>query len=289
MKTLLSRLTSDINPAHFCLSRSCRPASARHLRAYSTSKGDRSVQDALRALLRETAQPVAVVTSLMPLPSESPHPSAASPTSRFHGATLSSFSSIALHPHPLVAFSLRIPSRLATSLKSAHATCPSSSSSSPSTPDPPVRHAPAQAHMVVNLLSATQADVAVRFSQPHRFPDPFAGVPHRLSADGLPVLDGALGALSCTLVAPSWPLHDLDALRRGDKGEEWEGGDAGGGDAASELFIARVARVEDVGAPESCPSEDASRASPLLYYRRAYTTTRDADLPLSAAHSRGNS
>ncbi|GBE86349.1 hypothetical protein SCP_0902280 [Sparassis crispa] len=173
--------------------------------------------------------------------------------SRFHGATLSSFSSIALDPYPLVAFSLRIPSRMAMSLKSAHVSLPVAS------------------HMVVNILSAAQVDTAVRFARPDLHPDPFAGSPYFLSAEGLPVLKDSVGALSCKLVAASWPLHDLELLEgRSNEETVWEGEGV-----ASELFIARVTRVELLTDPEPKEDEKDLRTSPLLYYRRAYSTTRD--------------
>jgi len=216
-------------------------------RSTHSSPSSRSVRDDLRALLRETAQPVAVVTSLMP--HTHPKPTTAV-LPRFHGATLSSFSPIAMDPHPLVAFSLRIPSRMATSLKTAHVDWPS--------------------HMVVNILSAQQADVAVKFSRVDLHPRPFDEIPHFLNKEGLPVLEGSLGALSCKLVASSWPLHDLDLLRSRQNTADavWEGDGV-----ASELFIAEVVRVEDVKAAEE--SESTLRTLPLLYHRRAYATAHD--------------
>lgn len=211
-------------------------------RARRSFSGNAStVRDDLRALLRETAQPVAVVTSLMdPTTSQATtHPS------RFHGATLSSFSSISMDPHPLVAFSLRIPSRMATSLTSAH------SSTS------------LYSHMVINILSERQAHTAMRFSRADLYPEPFVSLPHSLTEEGLPVLDGAVGALSCRLVAASWPLHDLESLTgEGKDGTaEWKGEGV-----ASELFIAQVIRVEH--APDS-----GNGVRPLLYHRRGYVTT----------------
>ncbi|KAH9840025.1 flavin reductase like domain-containing protein [Rhodofomes roseus] len=245
----------------------------RHL---STSNQSASSADAvrrdLRALLRDTAQPVAVVTSLMPAASSSVPKATSSPHSRFHGATLSSFTSIALDPHPLVAFSLRIPSRMATSLSSAH-TSPPSPNSHP-TPTPATSAAPAHAsphlpaQLVINILSAAQPAVAARFARPDLHADPFAHTPYALSTEGLPVLAGALGALSCRLVAASWPLHDLESLQGRESGARaWEGDGV-----ASELFIAQVTRVEEV--PRLGQEREAEDAAPLLYYRRAYATTR---------------
>ena len=143
-------------------------------------------KDAVRRLLRNTAQPVAVVTSYYPFDGDTTDANAKHP--HFHGATLSSFSSIALDPHPLVAFSLRIPSRMATSLKALM---------EQKTPS-----------LVVNILSETQADTAIRFSRPDLYTEPFRITPYTLSADGLPILNGSLVALSCTLVN-CIPLHNL--------------------------------------------------------------------------------
>ncbi|OCH96348.1 hypothetical protein OBBRIDRAFT_743850 [Obba rivulosa] len=206
------------------------------------------IRSDLRALLRETAQPVAVVTSLMPTQAGT----SLEGHNRFHGATLSSFSSISMDPHPLVAFSLRIPSRMATALNSADADSPLS-------------------HLVINILSAAQASIAVRFSRPDLHSQPFASTPYLLTDDGLPVLEGCLGALSCKLVGVSWPLHDLHQLKGSSWGNEktsWEGEGA-----ASELFIAQVTKVEQLSTAEE--GRECARTTPLLYYRRSYATTCD--------------
>lgn len=193
-------------------------------------------------LLRDTAQPVAVITSNLTLPGGA--------QLQHHGATLSSFTSIALDPYPVVSFSLRIPSRMAAALKNASASLTS--------------------HMVVNILSASQQSTAVRFSRPDLYPDPFSSTPYTLSEDGLPVLEGSLGALSCKLVKGSWPLHDLDFIE-GRSGEATLGVQESleGTGPASELFLARVVRVE------SLPEEDDTRTLPLLYHRRTYATCHD--------------
>merc|ERR1719487_654725 len=75
-----------------------------------------------RELFRRVAQPVAVITAHIPEPSTAPPSAAAAPKAREdgrlqdnHGATLSSLASISLSP-PLVSFSLRLPSRLASLL-----------------------------------------------------------------------------------------------------------------------------------------------------------------------------
>ncbi|KAF9785252.1 flavin reductase like domain-containing protein [Thelephora terrestris] len=200
-----------------------------------------TLNHALKDILRDSAQSVAIVTSHMC----SEHK--AGPHSEFHGATLSSFSSIALDPHPLVAFSLRMPSRMATSLQNADYSKPS--------------------HMVINLLSACQASTAVRFANARLHPHPFTETRYSLTEDGLPILHDSLGAISCKLVLPPKPLHDLDAFDLGGsrpKEKEWTGPGV-----ASELFIARVVRVEKV------PTDDVNnplRTLPLVYHRQGYGT-----------------
>jgi flavin reductase (DIM6/NTAB) family NADH-FMN oxidoreductase RutF len=226
-----------------------------------------ATRDLLRELLRETAQSVAVVTAR--LPDRARHPST---TPTYHGATLSSFTSIALDPLPLVAFSLRVPSRMASALHTHVAPAPASS--------------PAPAHLIINILSAAQPHLADRFARPDLHPRPFAD-PHvhwTHSQDGLPILSGALGALSCRVVS-SVPLAHLGEshARAFDDAPNGEGEGQGGGEGqvsqasagtglASELFIARVLRVEHVPLPEDDEHDAGLYKLPLLYHRRRYTT-----------------
>jgi len=201
-------------------------------------KGQKLKHD-LRILLRDVAQPVAVVTAFMRGDSESTK-------ATFHGATLSSFTSIAMDPYPLITFALRIPSRMATCLDAT---------ASDSLQDP---SAPLASHMVVNLLSAQQASVATKFSRPDLHPQPFDSVAYKLTEEGIPMLDGSLGALSCKLATRAIPLHDIGLLRDRDSSSAVPRKE----DGASELFIARVLRVESM----------SERTLPLVYYRRSYTT-----------------
>ncbi|KAF7309411.1 Flavin-Reduct domain-containing protein [Mycena indigotica] len=147
-------------------------------------------------------------------------------------------------PSPLVSFALRIPSRMATALNSAS---PSSSSD-----------------MVISLLSADQASVATRFSRADLYPHPFESTDYFLSRDGLPIIRNSLGALSCKLVSRGLPLHDARLLeqRRFDL-EATEDYDQS--HIVSQLFIAQVTHVEHFG---------DHGLKPLLYHRRAYTTTK---------------
>ena len=203
-----------------------------------------TLNHALKEVLRDSAQSVAIVTSHMPTENR------VGPNSEFHGATLSSFSSIALDPHPLVAFSLRIPSRMATTLQNSDYSKPS--------------------HMVINVLSACQASTAVRFANARLHPHPFTETRYSLTEDGLPILHDSLGAISCKLVLPPKPLHDLDVFDlEGDEAREKKGWTGTG--VASELFIAKVVRVEKV------PMDDVNnplRTLPLIYHRQGYRTVR---------------
>ncbi|KAF8899591.1 flavin reductase like domain-containing protein, partial [Gymnopilus junonius] len=231
----------------------------------------RRLKSDLRTLLRDIAQPVAVVTSFMPHSHSHPHqggkavcPENGSP---YHGATLSSFTSIAMDPYPLVSFALRIPSRMATTLSSL-SSLPFSSASS--------------AHMVINLLSSSQASTALAFSRPDLFPAPFLGstsspasgrietdaIPYTLSQDGLPIINDVIGALSCELVGGPIALHDLEYLSRASDSPP-SVPVLRPGEVASELFIARVVRVEEV---KRDAQEDERTLQPLIYHRRGYTS-----------------
>lgn len=242
----------------------------------SMLQDSKKLKSDVRALLRDIAQPVAVVTSFMPS-----DPSSSSSTTNtlnhekssiYHGATLSSFTSIAMDPYPLIAFSLRIPSRMASALTTLSRTGSALASD--------------KAHMVVNLLSASQASTSVMFSRPDLHPTPFvgtsasAGVPYTLSDEQLPILDGVVGAISCRLVGGPIPLYDLDHLELSTKGTNLTSSldpgpimpVLGRGGVASELFIARVVRVERVRSEEEEVEDDCERTLPLVYHRRGYTS-----------------
>lgn len=249
-----------------------------HQRCVSTSLHNTStdLHSRVRTLLRETAQPVAVITSYMPTSSNSPTNPALHP---FHGATLSSFASISMSPHPLVAFSLRVPSRMATTLSLLSCGDYTQFYHTQSEQTPP------ETHLVANILSASQPHTALLFSRPDLHPRPFDDVQWSSTAEGLPVIHDSLGAMSCRIVAGPWPLHDLDALGGRDEkqgeSDRAAGLEDGAGEVSSELFIARVMRVEDVPMTEVKEMEAgeyaALRTLPLLYHRRRYATARDLD------------
>lgn len=212
-----------------------------------TPASDEALASSIRQLMRTSAQPVAVITTILPDERSA------------HGATLSSFSTISLDP-PLVAFSIRTPSRLAEAL-SHHG----------STSD-------CGAHFTINVLSEEQEDVANSFARPglepcslidlqarstnaHTTTDHpliYAGTllsKHAKSRDGcpIPVLTESLGALSCSLV------HRLN-LR-----DAFSSSSNQAANGSSDLFIARIHAVEDLG-------DLARTKKPLIYRNRGFTT-----------------
>ncbi|KZT59836.1 hypothetical protein CALCODRAFT_515759 [Calocera cornea HHB12733] len=211
------------------------------------SEPEPALQHSIRALFRRTAQPVAVLTTLLPPSPSDPGP----PKPTYHGATLSSFTSISLAPLPLVAFSLRLPSRAAQAIDRSF-----SAASYP------------RASLVVNMLSAEQAELARHFSRPDLYPEPWGMHEFALSEEGVPVFPGSLGALSCTPVT-SFPL-DWGGLRKlgVNVGPEMVQESR---ENTSELFIAQVVRVE---------LKNKHGSHPLLYQDRVFKAVGE-ELPLS--------
>jgi flavin reductase (DIM6/NTAB) family NADH-FMN oxidoreductase RutF len=116
--------------------------------------------DGLRDAMRRVASPVVVVTAEPPgLPPR--------------GATIGSFTSLALHP-PLISFNVTRGSRLHETLTAAQ-------------------------RFAVHLLASDQADVAAHFADPELDSQaqfaPFA--PFRAGEGAPPVLDGTLGVILC--------------------------------------------------------------------------------------------
>lgn len=141
--------------------------------------------------MRESAQPVALVTTFLP-PSDDHPPTG---TRLVHGATLSSFSSISLSP-PLLSFAMQTPSRLSQALQH-----PTSTSH--------------KGHFVLNLLATHQAQLAHAYARPGLQPLPFpptrsgTNTTHPLlahdilpteQANGVPRLTNALGSFVCHIV-----------------------------------------------------------------------------------------
>ncbi|KAI9301611.1 flavin reductase like domain-containing protein [Cunninghamella echinulata] len=113
--------------------------------------------------MRKVPQPVVVVTT-----SKKDDPS------HRRGITVSSFTSLCLHPEPMVSFCVRIPSRASDVLHSTGS-------------------------MVVNMLSHEQVPQSIAFSSPQA--EQFKDLPfYDDSETGLPVLMGTLGSMHCEKV-----------------------------------------------------------------------------------------
>ncbi|GAA6053215.1 Flavin reductase-like protein [Rhodotorula toruloides] len=217
-----------------------------------------------RELFRRVAQPVAVVTARIPS-SDGEVDGATARTGQKgrhnHGATLSSLASISLSP-PLVSFSLRLPSRLATFL------------SSPSSPD-----ALSTSPFRVHLLSTSQEPLARAFARQAPLPAPAqpspppSSQPSGQSWDSLPAFEPALfdelektslGWMDCKVVKRI-PLSEL-----GEDGPTSTGrGKDDSQQPRSELFIARVEQVSLGQAKEGSGS--------LMYWEQQYAQVEPLD------------
>ncbi|KAF4593079.1 hypothetical protein EYR38_008789 [Pleurotus pulmonarius] len=177
-----------------------------------------------------------------------------------------------MDPYPLVSFALRMPSRMGDTLKSLY-------SGTRPTPGQEFGRGEPSTHLVMNLLSASQARVAHKFARPDLYPHPFdsssnsaqsENIPYFISKEGLPVLKGSLGAFSCRLIAPAIPLHDLSYLenlgRAHTKPRHLP--ELPPGSVISELFIAQVVTI---ALEAHSPS---TGMKPLLYHRRSFTSCK---------------
>ncbi|KAE9406803.1 hypothetical protein BT96DRAFT_915206, partial [Gymnopus androsaceus JB14] len=120
--------------------------------------------------------------------------------------------------------------------------------------------------MVVNILSAAQASTAVLFSRPDLHPNPFEEIKYSLNNEGIPVLEGSLGALSCKLAAPPIMLDEL-AFADTEESRSKPNSISPSSGFTSELFIARVTKVEMLALDMGNVEPDDAQAMPLLYHR----------------------
>jgi flavin reductase (DIM6/NTAB) family NADH-FMN oxidoreductase RutF len=183
--------------------------------------------------MRNVAQPVAVLTASIP------SSSGTNASTHNHGATLSSFTSVSLHPLPLVSFSLRLPSRLADLLNADHQST----------------------RFQIHLLSRSQEHLARTFAR-----QPQAGSTSTLSSTHIApssspfearhfdsLRENACGSLTCRLLTSV----SLDLPPPGSQSQDSSPG------VTSQLFVAAVDKID-------VPSHTSL---PLLYYRQKYFTT----------------
>ncbi|EJU03505.1 Clavaminate synthase-like protein [Dacryopinax primogenitus] len=242
----LNKKNDNWKPENWAKSRAPAPRSELATEPVRRKSAEPEVNSAMRSLFRRTAQPVAILTSRH-APSSSTPTSSQTPAANleeyYHGATLSSFTSISLSPLPLVAFSLHLPSRAAQAIQHALTSgiypCPS---------------------VVVNILSASQAAIGRHFSRPDLWPNPWEMHNHDLTEEGIPLFPDSLGAVSC---APLTGFGlDRDGLKRMGINVP-QGMTYDSEETTSEIFIAQVIRVELENTPGTLP---------LLYHERVFKT-----------------
>lgn len=154
----------------------------------------------------------------------------------YRGTTLSSLTSLTLHPHPLVAFSLRLPSRMADCLRRSG-------------------HEAARRRVTVSLLSSAGENVAEALSRPYTDQTGIFARRGEWDDGEPPGLRGSVGVLRCQVVS-SLPLADLFPPASRGSGE----GEADGSQGGSELFICRVLEVE----------HGDGTGQPLVHHKRKY-------------------
>ncbi|KAK0569764.1 hypothetical protein OC861_000601 [Tilletia horrida] len=244
------------------------------------------VQKDLREAMRNVAQPVAIITARLP------SLESAEDQVLFHGATISSFTTISMNP-PLVAFSLQTPSRIANAIE----THPNSALASPGS-QPSEERKP---HFLINLLSYSQAGSAASFAKPGLLPLRFHSQTSSLqtaasssatsdqrtinlgawrsqtTVDNIPSFKGSMSALACRLefkldLSQQNSLSYLNNTHQEtDPVAAEDQAVVGQGPASSELFIATVCAVEHE------PGSSSEPAEPLVYTRHQfYTVARES-------------
>lgn len=230
-------------------------------RAPQTEKEAAALGESIKKLMRGSAQPVAIVSAFLPEDSSHAQP-------RFiHAATLSSFTTVSLAP-PLVAFSIRQPSRIADALRAGAAVLEGEGAAP--LPTDAVRHRSMEPHFLVHLLSSEQSPISDYFAQPGAQPyeigadviqegHPFSTHPMQPSeaVDGQLVLREALGTMACSLVyqldLTSPDLHGTSDFASGKHANE----------VGSVLFLAQIHAVEQ--GPDS-----PTPRRPLVYWNQKY-------------------
>ncbi|SPO31597.1 uncharacterized protein UTRI_06375_B [Ustilago trichophora] len=244
--TLRRHRTSSTSRAFFSTS---------HRSEQSQHKQDASsIADQIRAVMRNSAQPVTLVTTFLP-----PSFSEGKKGRLIHGATLSSFSSISLDPN-LVCFSIKTPSKLAEAL-AYHRSMRGGGEEE-------------EVDFVVNVLAESQAKLAQTYAVPGTPPYPHpntateteqdshplkeAGLV-QVEATSLPTVKGALGSFGCQVV-DSVDLSKFETKQGQEQRRE----------SKSLLYIARVVHVYTAG--------QASQTRPLIYHRQKFVSTSSKPL-----------
>ena len=222
--------------------------------------------EAIRRVMRTSAQPVALVSAFVP--SGDPN----DPSLHIHATTLSSFTTVSLAP-PLVAFSIREPSRMTDALRAGVASPEPHPSESP---DRLVQSAFARKpHFLIHILSFTQQSMSNFFARPgaqtyptshQHVPDdhPFRHHPMQPSkaVEGQLVPTEAIGSLACSLV------YQLDLTSPDLHGTtEFVNGCVHTNEAGSALFLAQIHDVE-IGHEHM-----DSKPRPLVYWQQGYCST----------------
>ncbi|KAH7335200.1 flavin reductase like domain-containing protein [Rhizoctonia solani] len=188
----------------------------------------------LRDLMRSSAQPVTVMTTRL-----------GDAKRTCHGAVLSSFTSVGLHPFPLVAFAIRKPSRLADALHANKLAQPNSM------------------HGIINILADHQSEISKMFSRPDLYTEPFSSIPYG-DQEGMPILEETIGGLSCSVVT-SLPMTG-EVLSNFGLSPTESNATAEESSQSSELFLARVIQVL------SPRGNSNPLRKPLVYYHGSYTS-----------------
>ncbi|KAL4399344.1 riboflavin reductase (NADPH) [Malassezia pachydermatis] len=243
--------------AHFSSSASC----------LFTKQDPVALSEAIRRIMRTSAQPVALVSAFLP------SDLGTGPSNQIHTTTLSSFTTVSLAP-PLVAFSIRLPSRMADALR-AGAAIPTSHHQSPT----PAQIMSKKPHFLIHILSSTQGPLSDYFAKPGAPPyvvgqanqdgHPFDTHPMQLSesVEGQLIPRDAVGTLACSLV------YQLDLTSSDLHGTtEFENGCIHTDEVGSMLFLAHIHHVEQGDVP---PSVSDVR-KPLVYWHQKYHTCNEA-------------
>lgn len=231
----------------------------------SARKDPVELSEAIRKLMRSSAQPVALVSSFLP------NAQGTGLTRKIHATTLSSFTTVSLAP-PLVAFSIRLPSRMADAL---HAGASIPSASAPNTAHTPLMER--KPHFLIHILSSEQGPLSDFFARPgapsfevgaqndETHPFHRCALQPSTSIEGQLIPRDALGSLACSLVyqldLSSADLHGTTAF---------ENGCMHTNEVGSTLFLAHIHDVETGMDERGVPATE--RCDPLIYWLQRYST-----------------